>query len=189
MPSVHPLARTSSVFAALALAVPALAGVAAAQSTNPGANLSFGARFGVLAIVNLLLAGGLVALGPRYATKKVNEIRDDPAGAFGWGLLVGIGVPIALTLLAITIIGLVVALPGSILFAFVALVGNAVATVWLGVVLTGTDGSVGGKAALVGALVLAVPGAIPVVGRLVTTLVGFLGIGVVGRGLYESWRD
>lgn len=193
MPSIRPLARLfargSGALASLALGVLPLAGVAAAQPSNPGSELGFGARFAIVAIVQFLLAGGLVALSPRYATKMVNEIRDDPAEAFGWGLLVGIGVPIVLALLAITIIGLVVAIPGSILLAFVGLVGNAVAIVWLGTVLTGTDGGVGGKAAAVGAVVLAVPAAIPVLGRLVTTVVGFFGLGVVGRALYASWRD
>ena len=187
-PFAHPLARGGGVLASLALGVLGFVGVAAAQTSNPGAELNLGLRFGIVAVVNLLLAGALVGLGPRYATKTVNEIRDDPAGAFGWGLLVGIGVPIGLVLLAVTIIGLVVAIPGFILLAFVGLIGSAVSIVWVGALLTGTDGG-GGKAALVGALVLAVPGAIPVLGRLVTTLVSFFGLGVVGRDLYKSWRD
>lgn len=186
---VRSLARGSGALASFALGVLALAGLAAAQPSNPGSDLGYGIRFGIVAVVHLLLAGGLVALGPRYATRKVNEIHDDPAAAFGWGLVVSIGVPLVLFLFAITIIGLIVAIPGGILLGFVGLVGNAVAIVWVGALLTGTDGGVGGKAAVVGALVLAVPNVIPILGELVVSLVSFFGLGVVGRGLYESWSD
>lgn len=187
MPSIRPLVRVGTAIAALALV-----GLAAAQSPNAGSELGFGTRFGirfvVALVVYLLLGGALVALGPRYARKTVNELRVEPGVAFGWGLLVGIGVPIALVLVALTIIGLIVAIPGLIVLALVDVVGNAVTVVWLGSSLTGDD-SLGGKAVAAGALVLAVPASIPVLGNLLTTLLGFFGLGVVSRGIYESWSE
>lgn len=170
-----------------------LAGVAAAQGQGPDGSLQFnvGVRFVAALVINLVLGGALVALGPRYARERVGELRDDPAGAFGWGLFAGIAVPIALVLLAITIIGLVVTIPGLIALFFVGLVGEAVTVVWIGSLVTGsrTEPAIGGKAAAIGALVLAVPMAIPILGDLVVSIAGFFGLGVVARHLYASWKD
>ncbi len=64
-------------------------------------------------IVGNFVAGGLlVALAPKFARERVRAIRDDPGSAFVWGLLTGIGVPILLALAAVTIIGLLIAIPG-----------------------------------------------------------------------------
>lgn len=175
------------------LAIVALSGVAAAQSPTGGSEFGFGTHIGIrfvaALVVNLLLGGALVGLGPRYATETVTALREDPVGAFGWGLLVGIGVPIVLVLLAFTIIGLIVAVPGFILLAFVGIVGNAVTIVWIGGLLLGDGSRIGGKAAGVGALALAIPASIPVLGNLITAFLGFFGIGVVGRSIYAVWRD
>lgn len=160
--------------------------LASETGLDPGTRLAI--RFGVAFLVNLLLGGGLVVLGPAYARTTVNRIRSDPGGAFVWGLLVGVGVPVALVLLAITIIGLVVAIPGLVVLAIVGLVGNAVTIVWVGEALTGrSNGAIDGRAAVVGALALALPAAIPVVGNLLSTVIGFFGVGAVGERLYESW--
>ncbi|WP_254768684.1 hypothetical protein [Salinilacihabitans rarus] len=181
-----PLAR---VGVALAFGAVALAGTAAAQSRNPAPELGFGTRFAASFVVNLLFGGLLVALGPRYARETVGDLRADPGGAFVWGLLLGIGVPILLFVLAITIIGLIVAIPAGIVLAVVGFVGAAVTVVWIGdLLLSGREAGVGGAAVVVGALALAVPYAIPVLGDLVATVVGFFGLGAVGRGLYESWQ-
>ncbi|MEF8856662.1 MAG: hypothetical protein V5A16_04505 [Haloplanus sp.] len=90
-------------------------------------------------------------------------------------------------MLALTIIGLVITIPGLIALFFVGLVGNAVTVCWLGTLLTGHDGPDGGAVG-VGALVLALVGAVPVLGNLATTLVGFFGLGVVGHDRYTSWQ-
>lgn len=180
-----PLAR---VGVALAFGAVALVGTAAAQSRNPAPELGFGARFAASFVINLLFGGALVALGPRYARKTVGDLREDPGGAFVWGLLLGIGVPILLFLLAITIIGLIVVIPAGIVLAVVGIVGAAVTVVWIGdLLLSGREG-LGGAAVVVGALALAVPYAIPILGDLVATIVGFFGLGAVGRGLYEWWQ-
>lgn len=179
----------------LALAVGAavlagLQGVAVAQPTGAAGDGGFLAGVGIRLVaglvVYLLLGGGLVALAPGYAEETVAEIRDDPGSAFGWGLVVGILVPIALGILAVTIIGLVVAIPGFVVLFFLGLVGNAVTVAWVGTWLG--DRRPGGEEALIGAVVMAVVGAVPVLGSFVTTVVGFFGLGVVSRRLYEDRR-
>ncbi|WP_254522321.1 hypothetical protein [Natrinema caseinilyticum] len=175
------------------VAVTAGAGTAAARSTG-GNGLGFGTSLAVqfigLFLVNGLIAGLLVAFGPRYAKQTVTEIQDEPDTAFGWGLLVLLGVPIALVLLAITIVGLVVSIPGLIVVGIVELVGTAVAVVWVGTLVTRHTGDrIGGKDAAVGALVLSALESIPILGVFVTAFVGFIGGGVVGRRLYRWWQD
>lgn len=175
-----------------ALAILALSGCVAVQSPTPGADIGLGTRIaircGALLLVNLLIGGALVTLGPQYATRTVTDLRTAPGRAFGWGLLVGIGVPIVLGLLAITIIGLLITIPGLILLAGVALVGNAVTIVWVGAAITGTNSAVDGTTAIVGAVVLAILAALPVFGQLLITFLGFFGTGVVGRNLYVWWQ-
>jgi hypothetical protein len=167
-------------------------GLAAAQSPTTGTDIELttviGLRVGITLILNLVLGGALVLFGPRYATKMVTELYEYPGRSFGWGLLVGIGVPIGLVLIGLTIIGLLITIPGLLLLIPVGLVGSAVTTVWIGDLLTGHTGTVGGKAAGVGAVALAVLAVIPILGNLFISLAGFFGLGVVGRNLYTSWR-
>ncbi|QGX94988.1 hypothetical protein EI982_09390 [Haloplanus rallus] len=187
MPSTRSLARVGSAAVPVVAAL-SLAGLAAAQS--PVADADIGARLAARFVggflVNLVLAGLLVLLAPSYARRTVGAIRDDPGSAFLWGLLVGIALPIGLVLLALTIIGLLITIPGLIGVAILGVVGNAVAVCWIGGLLTGGD--VDGAAVGAGALVFAVVAVIPLVGNLATTLLGFFGLGVVGRDLYTSWQ-
>ncbi|WP_251341225.1 hypothetical protein [Haloplanus halophilus] len=186
MPSTRS-ARVGSAATVLVAAL-SLAGLATAQSPLPtefDLGLRLAARFGGAFVVNLLLGGLLLALAPEYTRRMVDDVRDDPGSAFLWGLLVGIGVPIALVLVAFTIIGLVITIPGLLALALVGLVGNAVTICWLGGVLTD---DVGAAAVGAGALVLSLIAAVPLLGNLATTLIGFVGIGVVGRDLYTSWQ-
>lgn len=186
MPSARSLVRASAALAAFVFAV---VGTAVAQSPNAAPELGLGARFAVVLVVNLVLAGALVAFGPRYAARTVADLREDPGGAFVWGLAVGIGGPILLAIFAITIIGLVVAIPGAVAFAILGIVGSAVTVVWIGDLLVDGRGTVDGKTAAVGALALSVPESVPILGNLVSVVLGFFGLGVVSAGVYRSWRD
>ncbi|GAB6862802.1 hypothetical protein ACFR97_10005 [Haloplanus litoreus] len=188
MPSTRQLTRFGSAAAVLAGAL-SLAAPVAAQSPIPsefGIGSRLAVRFGVALLINLVLGGLLVALAPDYARKTVGAIRDDPGSAFLWGLLVGIAVPIGLVLVALTIIGLLITIPGLLFLAVLGIVGNAVTICWIGALLTGD--AVDAAAVGAGAFVLALVAAVPVLGNLATTLVGFFGLGVVGRDLYRSWQ-
>jgi hypothetical protein len=167
-------------------------GLVAAQSPDPGAGLDFGVQIGLrfvaALVINLLLGGALVAFGPRYAREAVGDLRDDPISAFGWGLVFGIGAPIALVLIGITIVGLIVTIPGLLVLAVLGILGNAVSVVWVGSLLTSDGGDVGGSAAVVGAAAFAALTAIPLLGSLLSSILGLCGLGVAGRGLYVDWR-
>jgi hypothetical protein len=188
MPSTRQLTRFGSAAAVLVGAC-SLAGPVAAQSSIPfefGIGLRLAVRFGVALVINLVLGGVLAAIAPEYARKTVSAIRDDPGSAFLWGLLVGIALPIGLVLVALTIIGLLITIPGLFALVVLGIVGNAVTICWLGTLLTGD--TVDAAAVGAGAFVLALVAAIPVLGNLTTTLVSFFGLGVVGQDLYRSWQ-
>jgi len=186
MPSTRSLARAGSAAVPVGVAL-SLAGLAAAQS--PAAQSDLGVRLATQLVggflVNVLLAGLLVLFAPSYARKTVGAIRDDPGSAFLWGLLVGIGVPIGLVLIALTVIGLLITIPGLLAVVVLGIVGNAVTVCWVGSLLTGGD--VDGAAVGAGAVVFAVITAVPLVGNLATAILGFFGLGVVGRDLYTAW--
>lgn len=185
MPSMRLFALTAGV-AALA----GLPGAAVAQSvggsSEPGLVIELAIRFVVGLVVYGLLGGGLVALAPEYARETVAEITEDPGTAFGWGLVAGLLIPILLGLLAVTIIGLVVAIPGALLLFIVGIAGNAVTVVWVGTWF-GDDGP-SGRAAALGTVTMAGVGAVPLLGGFATTVVGFFGLGVVSRRLYRNWQ-
>lgn len=185
MPSTRSLALGAGVAGFVVLQ-----GLAAAQPSTVGDDLGFGnsvvIKFLVSLVAYLLLGGALLVLGPRYTNEVVTDLQDEPAEAFFWGLLVGVVAPIALVILALTIVGLIVAIPGFVILFVLGVVGTAVTVAWTGTVLTGTGDSVDGYAVGVGALAFAFVSAIPVVGGVLTSLVGLFGLGVVSRNVYAS---
>jgi hypothetical protein len=188
MPSKHAVSSLGSL-----LAVFGLAGVAAAQPTAPngasGPALSVVLRFGVGFVVFTVLGVAATAIGPKYTTNAVRDIQDDPGAAIGWGILVGILLPIGLVLLALTVIGALISIPGLLLIGVLGIIGSGITAVWVGNSVVGDDGAVSATDGVAGGLLLAVPFAIPVVGGFLVNLVTLVGLGVVGRGLYEDWSD
>lgn len=186
MPSTRTLARLVGTVSILAFV-----GVATAQYGDPrsaiGGTSRFALQFLVGFVVNALLGGALVALDSGYATRKLAEIREETGQTVTWGLIVSIGGPIVIFVLAITIIGLLVAIPAAILLVILGIVGSAVTVVLVGSAGTGADAP-GGTEVLVGALVLALVTSIPAVGGFINWLVSLPGVGVVGHDLYRSWR-
>ncbi|MFC7070292.1 hypothetical protein [Halobaculum lipolyticum] len=193
MPSTRTTAGAVGALAALALLLGGAATAVAQQPfSDPRSSIDLttriGLQFGVRLVVNLFLGGALVVAGPEYAADKVDEFRSEPGESVGWGLVVGIGVPIVLLVLAVTLIGLIVAIPGMIVLAAVGILGSAVVVVLVGSAVTKAERP-GGTEVLLGALVLSLLTAIPIVGGFVNWVVGLPGIGLVGRDLYRSWAE
>ena len=188
MPSKQAVSSLGSL-----LAVVGLSGVATAQSTVPGgtANPAFRVilRFGVGFVILAVLGAAAAAIGPKYTTNAVREIQDDLGGAIGWGVLAGIFVPIGLVILALTVIGALVSIPGLLLIGVLSIIGTGITAVWVGNSVIGDAGTVSATDGVAGGLLLAVPFAIPVVGGLLLNLITLVGLGVVSHGLYEDWTD
>jgi hypothetical protein len=175
----------------------AFVGVASAQSVPTGSvdaasRLSPTIRAAITFLTDLVVGGILVAAAPRYTRTSIDKIRNEPGESFIWGLGLGIGGTIAIIILAITIIGLIVAIPAGIVLVILGVVGGAVSTVFLGTILGEkvTGGTLSLAVALaIGAFTAAVLSVIPILGGLVMFVVDSFGLGIVGKQLYTSWSS
>lgn len=131
----------------------------------------------VAGVVTLLVGGGFVALAPEYTERTTDRALEDPGETFLYGLGILVAAIVVVFLLAITIVGLVLAIPLVIVLAVVGQLGylaagRAVADDW-------------GVALLFAVVVSALSNGVPVLGG----LVGFV-LGSVGTGAwYLDYRD
>ncbi|WP_254837725.1 hypothetical protein [Natronomonas marina] len=151
---------------------------AAAQTTNPEAvGTSIVLNAIVSGVFGLVVAGGIVALAPDYAERTTDRIRTNPGGTFLYGLAIGIAAVIVGFLLALTIVGILVAVPMFIVLGVVGYLGHlaagrSVSDDW-------------GVAVLVAVVLAVVTGAIPILGGLLGFVLSSLGIGAA----YLDYKD
>lgn len=172
------------------LGLTALVGVAAAQrSPIVTPRIGMLSRVVFTFIFHLVVGGILVAVIPEETRTAVARIRREPLAAFGWGFGAFLLTFVAMGILAITIIGLLVVIPGAIALVVVLLVGDAFGTIALGMALARVDPDANLWYGLgIGALVVALLTAIPFLGWLVSFVVGMIGFGSIVRGYWRS-RD
>ncbi|MFB6140407.1 MAG: hypothetical protein ABEJ26_08240 [Halosimplex sp.] len=92
---------------------------------NPVANVLQGA---VSSFLTTLIVGAiLVAVAPEFTEDRMAAVLDDPVGSFVYGFLVLLFLLLAAFVLAITVVGILVALPLLLLGYVVWAVGSAVA--------------------------------------------------------------
>ena len=162
------------------LPVPAIA----QPSVEQAQSISLVTRVLTSAVVTLVAGGAYFVFAPESAEATMRRVQEEPLESFLWGLGIGIAVVVATVLLAITIIGLIVAIPLILVFAVVDLAAQAVVFVLVFQSILDSELPVG--KALVGAAVLAgVLSAIPIVGPLVSFVVGSLGIGALFMNIRE----
>lgn len=149
------------------------------------------ALFAVYALVtNLLLGAALLGLFPRFSAAVADRVATDPlrSGLTGAGVLVG--VPLLLTALAITIVGLPLGLVGALLFALLAWVavvyGRFAVAAWL---LSRVDVTNRWLALVVGLAGAAALVRLPYVGGLSNLVLFLLGLGALSLALYGQVRD
>ena len=143
--------------------------------------------FGFLS--NLLLGALLLLLFPVFTVGLADRVEHDPIISGGVGLLMLIVVPLALVLLAITVVGIPISILGALLFALVLWVayvlGSYAVGDWL---LSLVDTESRWLALFVGLLAVAVVNLVPIVGGLVSFVVLLLGLGAFTLGLRRSYR-
>ncbi|MFD1645439.1 hypothetical protein [Haloarchaeobius litoreus] len=139
----------------------------------------------VSAFLTTLVVGAImVALAPDYTRRMMNAVREDAVGSFVYGLVLLLGLVVAIVLLAVTIIGIVLAIPLALVASLVWAVGAAIGYLaiaerlvkpepdeWLGPLLV--------AAGLNGLLVLTG------IGGIVSFCIGAAGFGAVLR----DWLD
>lgn len=140
-------------------------------------------------ILNLLLGALLLGLFPKFSDSVVDRVRATPlrSGLVGIGLVVGI--PIVLILVAITIVGIPVSLAGLLAFLVFAWIGLVYGRFAVGVWLLSAANVDNRWAGLVVGLVLAaILGQIPLIGGGVNLVIFLLGVGSLAISLVTRRR-
>ena len=126
---------------------------------------------GILAgvLLTLVIGGGLIVLAPDYTDRATLRILEEPLDALLYGIGIGILTTIMVAVLMITVVGIVLAVPLTIVvlvfstIGYLA-VGRALTDNWIGVLLVAMAAS-------------AVVVVVPVLGALLGILLSSFGIG------------
>ncbi|WP_276258725.1 bactofilin family protein [Haloglomus litoreum] len=144
--------------------------------------------YGVL--VNLVLGAALLLVFPAVSRRIADRAVESPLAAGGVGLLMVLVAPIALVLVALTIIGIPLSLLGLFLFLFTLWVGLVYGGYTVGEWLTdAADVDNRWLALAVGVVLVALAGRLPIVGGLVTAIVTLLGLGALALVVRDARRD
>ncbi|WP_144925003.1 bactofilin family protein [Halorubrum salsamenti] len=147
----------------------------------------FGPVYGVA--VNLALGAVLLLAFPRFSRGVAHRIGDRPLASGGVGLLALIVVPILLALVAITVVGIPLALAGIAAYVVALWVGSVYGQYALGSrALDRIDRPNRWAALLLGVVGVALIGLVPWVGGLVDLLVLLFGLGALAFGLRDRYR-
>lgn len=136
----------------------------------------------VMSVVILGIIGAIVlAIAPDFTADGVDYLHAEPAEAFLYGIVAYVVVIGATILLAITIVGLLVVIPGLIVVAILGFGATTVALIalgsWLRSAFGGGVATEYGTALVVGAGAWAAIDVVPVVGGIVTFVIGTMGFG------------
>lgn len=160
--------------------------------TDGGLDLGFsGPLFSVYgALVTLLLGAVLLFAFPRFSSGVADRVAADPVRTGGIGMLVAVGIIAGLVALFVTFIGIPLSLAGLLLFALLLWVatvyGRYAVGEWL-LSYTGLDSR--WLALFVGVVVVALLTAVPLLGRLVESVVLVLGFGALVLGIWEAYKN
>ncbi|KTG09788.1 hypothetical protein AUR64_09140 [Haloprofundus marisrubri] len=140
-------------------------------------------------VTNLLLGAVLLFVFPSFSQRVVLEAARNPALSGGVGILSLIVVPLALLLLVVTLVGIPLALVGSLVFGLLVWVGGVYGRFAVGaVILAYTDREGEWAALLVGVVVVAFAVQIPFLGWVVNVAVGLVGLGALLLALTSGYR-
>lgn len=141
-------------------------------------------------LVNLLLGAVLLAVFPRFSDGVAATARAETLKSGGVGLVALVGIPVALVLVAVTVVGIPLSVAGGFAFALALWVasvyGRFAVGAWL---LSLADAENRWVALVVGLLVVLLVGLVPLLGGLVELLVLLLGLGALSLALYDRYDD
>lgn len=152
-------------------------------STPTGSGVAFGF------LTNLLLGAVLLLVFPEFSEHVADRVTDAPGVTAGIGLLVLVAVPVVLVLFAITIIGLPITIAGAVAYVLAlwvsAVYGGYAVGSWL---LDAADADNRWLALVVGLLVVAILGLIPILGGVLNFVILLLGLGALATNLRRRYR-
>jgi hypothetical protein len=144
----------------------------------------------VVSLTIYVVAGGIVlAVSPEYTERMADRIRKDAGTSFLSGLVALIVTFVAAVLLAITIVGIIVLIPGAIALMVVQIVGNTAALVALGSVTSETGRESAFAGLVIGAVLLSALSLVPILGGIVRFVVQTLGFGAIAASYWESRQE
>ena len=147
----------------------------------------FGSVYGLA--TSLVLGGLLLIAFPRFSRGVSDRVGDDPLISGSAGLLVLIGAPILLVLVAITIVGIPFALIGTVAYIVALWVGSVYGKYAIGAWVLDRIGRQNRWAALLLGLVgIALLGLIPLIGGVVELVALLVGVGAFGLGLRDRYQ-
>ncbi len=139
-------------------------------------------------LVNLALGAVLLAVFPRFSDGIAATARTDALKSGGVGLLALVGIPLALVVLAVTIVGIPLTIAGAFLFALLLWIGSVYGRFAVGAwLLSLADIEHRWAALILGLLAVLLVGFVPILGGLVEFLVLLVGLGAVALALYGRY--
>jgi cytoskeletal protein CcmA (bactofilin family) len=140
---------------------------------------------------NLILGAILLLVFPSFTRRVADRVAEKPATSGAIGLLALIGTPILLVLIAITIIGIPLAILGIFVYAFAVWVGLVYGEYAVGhwLLARSMDEVNRWYALLLGLVLFAALGLIPILGGLLAFVVLLLGLGALASSLRGAYRD
>lgn len=172
-------------------------GGAVEGAIQDGRDLALGPPTEILAAVvgvalfvgDLLLGFALLWAAPRFADSATETVRTEPAYTVGVGLAATVGVGLAVVALAVTIVGLPLAVGAFLAALVVGWVARVYGQYVVGAIaLSHTDREGRPLALLVGVVGVTLLGFVPYLGTLVSVAVFGAGAGVVALGASSLWR-
>lgn len=156
--------------------------------------LPVGSKWGLrtwLWMLGVLLAGAVaVLLFPGFMSETAGVVSRRPILAACVGLAAAILAPLIMVILAITFVGLPLALLVAALYCVLVFVGDLPVAVWMGRRLLGSRGNSTRYAAvlayLVGGVILLVVALIPVIGSIAMLIATIIGLGAI---LLRGWAS
>ncbi|OAQ52243.1 hypothetical protein HTG_11520 [Natrinema mahii] len=133
-------------------------------------------------LVTLVVGGLLLAVAPDSTRRQTDRALESPGIAFVYGIASLVAVIGASVLLAITVIGLVLAIPLLLVFALVALVAGEYGYLAVGRLVSDNRLLALGCAIVVSVAV----GAVPVLGSVVGFVISSVGLGTVVMAFLEG---
>lgn len=150
-----------------------------------------GVLFGFYTIVATLVVGAVLLVAfPESAERVVSQVRENTLRSGGVGLLALVGVPVVLALVAVTIVGLPLALVGLMGYGLAIFVAAPLARYAVGVwILSYTDIDSRWGGLVLGVLGVGLLAQVPFVGWVLDLVVFLFGFGALVRILVGEYRS
>ena len=141
-------------------------------------------------VANLVLGAILLLLFPNFSRRVAERVADTPARSGAIGFVSLIGVPILLVLVAITIIGIPLAILGFFVYMFAVWAGLVYGEFAVGYWLLARSSEDVNRwyALLIGLLLFTVLGFVPVLGGIMAFFALIVGLGALGSAVRGSYR-